>query len=203
MLRVGHRGAAALAPQNTIESVRAALAVGVDMIEFDVSPGLVVAHDRGHPGPQLDDFLAELAALLPAEVGLMVDLKAIGYELEALDACRRAGLADRCLFATLERRSVQVLRGKARTSFSFNRGSPGRMLPLLRLTVGDVWRRSGADDATVRYSLITPRLIDVVHRHDGRVFAWTVNTAEGVARMRELGVDGIITDDPRVLNGAA
>jgi glycerophosphoryl diester phosphodiesterase len=51
--------------------------------------------------------------------------------------------------------------------------------------------------------LITPRLIDVVHRHDGRVFAWTVNTAEGVARMRELGVDGIITDDPRLLDGAA
>src|SRR6185503_6318401 len=84
VLRVGHRGAAALAPQNTIESVRAALAVGVDMIEFDVSPGLVVAHDRGHPGPQLDDFLAELADLLPADVGLMVDLKAIGYELAAL-----------------------------------------------------------------------------------------------------------------------
>ena len=32
MLRVGHRGAAALAPQNTIESVRAALNVGVAII---------------------------------------------------------------------------------------------------------------------------------------------------------------------------
>src|SRR5262245_11552129 len=106
------------------------------MIELDVSPGLVGAHDPGHPGPRLDDFLAELGALLPADVGLMVDLKATGYELAALEACRRAGLADRCLFATLERPSIRVLRGKARTSFSFNRGSPGRALPLLRLTVG-------------------------------------------------------------------
>ena len=52
-------------PQNTIESVRAALDAGVDMIEFDVSPGLVVAHDPGHPGPRLDTFLDELAGLLP------------------------------------------------------------------------------------------------------------------------------------------
>ena len=202
MLRVGHRGAAALAPQNTIESVRAALDAGVDMIEFDVSPGLVVAHDPGYPGPRLDTFLDELAGLLPGDVGLMVDLKATGYELAALEQCRQAGLLDRCLFATLERHSVRVLRGKVRTSFSFNRGSPGRALPLLRLTVGDVWRRSGADDATVRHTLITPRLIDVVHRRDGRVFAWTVNTAEGVGRLRDLGVDGVITDDPRLLRGA-
>jgi glycerophosphoryl diester phosphodiesterase len=200
VLRVGHRGAAALAPQNTIESVRAALDVGVDMIEFDVSPGLVVAHDPGRPGPRLDAFLNELVSLLPGDVELMVDLKATGYELATLEKCRRAGLLDRCLFATGERSSIRVLQGKVRTSFSFSRGSPGRALPLLRLTVGDVWRRSGADDATVRHTLITPRLIDVVHHREGRVFAWTVNTAEGVARMRALGVDGVISDDPRLLN---
>ena len=36
VLRIGHRGAAALAPENTIASFRAALAYRVDLIEFDV-----------------------------------------------------------------------------------------------------------------------------------------------------------------------
>ena len=51
-LRVGHKGAALLAPGNTLASFRAALAAGVDMIEFDVlsertdgSGELLLAHD--------------------------------------------------------------------------------------------------------------------------------------------------------------
>ncbi len=49
--RVGHKGADLIAPGNTIASFDAALAAGVDMIEFDVLPvpcgeGLVMAHDR-------------------------------------------------------------------------------------------------------------------------------------------------------------
>jgi hypothetical protein len=95
VIRIGHRGAAALAPPNSIAGVRAALAAGVDMIEFDVSPGLVVAHDPGRPGPALRDFIAEAATLAPPEVGFLVDLKAAGYEDEALEAGGAAGRASR------------------------------------------------------------------------------------------------------------
>ena len=38
LIRVGHRGAPAVAPDNTLASFDAALAIGVDMIEFDVLP---------------------------------------------------------------------------------------------------------------------------------------------------------------------
>jgi glycerophosphoryl diester phosphodiesterase len=47
-LRIGHRGAAALAPENTIRSLRAAVEHGVDLVEFDVLDlprgPLVLAH---------------------------------------------------------------------------------------------------------------------------------------------------------------
>ena len=36
LIRVGHKGADAIAPGNTLASFDAALAAGVDMIEFDV-----------------------------------------------------------------------------------------------------------------------------------------------------------------------
>lgn len=49
MIIIGHRGAAGIEPENTIPSIEAAVAEGVDMIEFDVrvtkDGKLVVFHD--------------------------------------------------------------------------------------------------------------------------------------------------------------
>jgi glycerophosphoryl diester phosphodiesterase len=49
MLRIGHRGAAGSAPENTIVSMKRALSIGVDAVEFDVhrtlDNQLVVIHD--------------------------------------------------------------------------------------------------------------------------------------------------------------
>src|SRR3984893_1913418 len=50
MIRIGHRGAAAYAPENTLVSVRRAIEIGVDFVEIDVqstSDGVVVLmHDK-------------------------------------------------------------------------------------------------------------------------------------------------------------
>src|SRR5437763_883099 len=190
MLRIGHRGAAALAPENTIEGVQAALAAGVDAIEFDVCPGLVVAHDHGVPGPALSDFLAELGALTPPDVSFIVDLKTAGYELETLAACRAAGLLDRCTFSTSEFSALAVLNDRARTSVTISAGLawllPGRRAPGVAM-----YRRSGARDTTVRHDAVTPDLVEEVHAGGGRLYAWTVNTRAGIERMRALGVDGV------------
>jgi glycerophosphoryl diester phosphodiesterase len=200
MLRIGHRGAAALAPENTIASVRAALAAGVDGIEFDVCPGLVVAHDRGRPGPGLADFLADLRELAPAETVLIVDLKTSGYEREVLAACQAAGVAERCVFSTERFDALAVLNGLARTSATLSAGRA--WLPLGRRTPAvAMYHRSGARDATARHDAVTPELVAAVHEHGGRVYAWTVNSRAGIARMGALGVDGVITDDPRLFHG--
>jgi hypothetical protein len=131
MLRIGHRGAAALAPENTIAAMRAAIAAGVDMVEFDVAPGLAVGHDGRRPGRALAAFLAELVEIAPPELGFLVDLKGRGYEHETLAACRAAGIADRCVFSTADLRSLAVLNGHARTSATI---SPGRWVPWSRVT---------------------------------------------------------------------
>ena len=50
VLRIGHRGAAHLEPENTIRSLRAAVEQGVDLVEFDVLDlplgPLVLAHSN-------------------------------------------------------------------------------------------------------------------------------------------------------------
>ena len=198
MLRIGHRGAAALAPENTLAAMRAAIGAGVDMVEFDVAPGLVVGHDGAHPGPGLASFLAELAEIAPPELGFLVDLKACGYERDTLAACAVAGLADRCVFSTGELRSLIALNDDARTSATI---TPGRFwVPWGKVTPADVHARSGARDATLRHDIVTAETVTAVHERGGRVLAWTVNTRDGIERMRALGCDGVITDDPRLFH---
>src|SRR5665213_2779421 len=101
-LRVGHKGAAQLAPGNTLASFRAALDAGVDMIEFDVlsehrdgSGRLLLAHDyealrEGSP-LTLQEALTHLAGAEFAGVELDVDVKLPGYGGRVVQALREAG----------------------------------------------------------------------------------------------------------------
>lgn len=136
-LRIGHRGAAALAPENTLRSFRAAVAEGVDLVEFDVygldGGELVVAHSNDlyevshgiHEGTVRDRSLASLRELCPElptldealaffvdeapGVGAHLDLKIHGREREVANAVSRFGLRDRALVSTLDFRSVRSL----------------------------------------------------------------------------------------------
>jgi glycerophosphoryl diester phosphodiesterase len=122
MRRVGHKGADRIAPGNTPASFDAALAAGVDMIEFDVLPEdmrrpadsrLVLAHDYGHDlahAPTLEDGLAHLAAPAYAGVELDVDLKLPGYEARVVEALRARGLIERTLVSSQYMRSLVTLR---------------------------------------------------------------------------------------------
>jgi glycerophosphoryl diester phosphodiesterase len=121
--RVGHRGAAALAPENTLRSLELAIELGCDMLEFDVlalSDGtLVLAHSNnlrevshGVAGgrvrrrtldalrgvapnlPTFDEALAYLAERFPQTV-LQIDLKQRGVEEGVLTALRRHGVLER------------------------------------------------------------------------------------------------------------
>jgi glycerophosphoryl diester phosphodiesterase len=122
VLRIGHKGAHHIAPGNTLASFDAALAHGVDMIEFDILPEfherpaegrLVLAHDYSEPvedALDLDAGLAHLASVPFARIGLDVDLKLPGYEDRVVEALRAHGLIDRTLVSTMYMRSLVRLR---------------------------------------------------------------------------------------------
>jgi glycerophosphoryl diester phosphodiesterase len=46
------------------------------------------------------------------------------------------------------------------------------------------------------YTLVTAALVEECHKKGMKIIPWTVNTAEEMKRMKQLGVDGIITDYP-------
>ena len=137
VLRIGHRGAAALAPENTIQAFRAAHAHGVDLIEFDVidlrGGPLVLAHsDRldevshgAATGTVRDRTLAELREVAPSlptldealaffvdeapGVGLHVDLKLATRLDELAAALRRFGLERRTVVSSTHAPSLHAV----------------------------------------------------------------------------------------------
>lgn len=109
MLRIGHRGAAASAPENTVASFRRAVELGVDGVEFDVQRtrdgALVVIHDEtvdrttDGTGPVADLTLAEIRAL---DAGSWKGAEFAGARVPTLDEVLDAVPAPLWLFVELK-----------------------------------------------------------------------------------------------------
>ena len=146
-LRIGHRGAPALAPENTLRSFRAALEVGVDLVELDVlalhDGTLVVAHSNdlfevshgavhGSVQDRRLDSLREIAPELPTldealaffvdeapDAAAHLDLKTPEAALRMQAAVSRHGLASRTLVSSF---NVGALRRLAATGVGVRTG---------------------------------------------------------------------------------
>lgn len=188
MIRVGHKGADGIVPGNTRESFRAAVAVGVDVIEFDVlrpesdfadgsewrtAPAgpargtgpLVIAHDWADARRRAPLTLAEAldAFLEPPldQVAIDLDLKLSGREDEVAAALRERDLLGRSMTSTMEVRSIHAL-GDLEPELS-----RGWTLP----KVGRDWTRSRLARPLVAAGIATmrARLPSLLRRHAPRL----------------------------------
>ncbi|MGP3988278.1 glycerophosphodiester phosphodiesterase [Streptomyces sp. 3N207] len=217
LLTVGHRGVMGVEPENTLRSFVRAEREGLDVVELDLHLSkdgeLVVMHDADvarttdGSGPISDFTLAELREL-DAGQGERVPVfdevvDAVGSPLQAEIKDRAAA---RVLAETIVRRGLQ----ERVTVISFHAEAlreTREHLPDIPLVL--VAGRS-SPTAPERAQELGARMIslelqhvdaDIVRRaHDAgiQVISWTVNTDEELARVRELGLDGVVTDMPAV-----
>jgi glycerophosphoryl diester phosphodiesterase len=225
--RVGHKGADLLAPGNTQPSFEAAVRAGVDAIEFDVlrlrDGRLVLAHDledaaRREP-LSLDAGLDLLAGEAYAGIELDVDMKIPGYEREVVDGLRARGLLERSLVSSMYVRSLDLVgelapglrRGwsvpRVRRDYTQARWAipayvgarylrsrlPGHATAMLA---------AGRCEAVIaHWRLMTPGLLEAVHAAGGELWVWTVDERRRIEQLAALGVDAVITNDPRLFEG--
>jgi glycerophosphoryl diester phosphodiesterase len=228
--RVGHKGAADIERGNTLASFDAALAHGVDMIELDVlservdgSGRLLVAHDyaevRASPPLELGDALAHLAGPRFAGVELDVDVKLPGYELRVLEALREAGLVGRTLVSGMFPSGLAQIRA-AEPSLRLGWSVPRvrrdyttdmlTAIPALAMLTGyratlprrarTALREGRFDAIMAHWRVVTRGLVRAVREGGGELYVWTVDDARAIERLTALGVDGIITNDPRLFS---
>jgi len=245
VLRIGHKGADAIAPGNTLESFAAAARAGCDVIELDVlrprgdfahaddwrrapagpaegSGPLLVAHDWGDAARReplaLADVLDALARPPLERLRFDLDLKVAGREDEVVAALRERHLTERAMVSTMELDSLVWLRDAAPDL------DRGWTLPKVRRDWSAKWAlrplflagaaalrarlpgavrarapRLGVWSVWVYHPLVTPRLVEAAHGVEVAVVAWTVDDPDRIAALAALGVDGICSNDPRLL----
>jgi glycerophosphoryl diester phosphodiesterase len=221
-LRIGHRGAAGLAPANTLAGLDAALAAGLDGVEIDVVAidGVVrLAHsarERTGESPTLDDALA-LIAERGADVLVQVDVKRPGYEEPVVEALGRHDLRARAVVTSYFHWTLRTVRRVAPevaigVGYPYDRtGLAERYLPERAVRIGlgamrralprridGMMRASGADAAMLHHLVLSATVMDRCRALDVPVWAWTVNDPAALDRVLRLGVDAVITDEPGI-----
>lgn len=244
VLRIGHKGADAIAPGNTLASFEAAVEVGVDIVELDVlrprgdfdeaaewtraqggparaSGPLLVAHDwgaatRGEP-LTLDAALDAFTRPPLDRVRFDLDLKIAGREDEVVRALGERGLTDRAMVSGMELSGLRWIAEHApqlrlgRTIPRLTRDWRRHRGVAVLLPLWQAWLRRRLPDTVERqlprlsawaawvfHPLITPGLIAAARRGGIAVIAWTVDDAARMRQLEAMGVDGIVSNDPRL-----
>jgi glycerophosphoryl diester phosphodiesterase len=223
MLRIGHRGAAALAPENSLEAIALAVELGCDLVEFDVHSvdgSLVVAHDRPTAVdglPSLDDVLEFLSA---SGAGVHLDLKAQRAEAAVAEALRRHRLVERTVVSSFRRttlRALSAVEPAVRLGRTYPQDRSGltkrplfhpparaivrglrRMLPQ---RIGGLLAGSRATAAVLYWEVVSEAAVRRCHALGAPVLVWTVDDPELLPWLERVGVDAVITNDPRIFAG--
>jgi len=221
MRTVGHRGASALAPENTLLAIRLAISHRLDFAEVDVHLSrdgqLVVHHDahftagdgkrvpiaeltaaglarvpKGHG--QGVPRLEEVLALAGQRIGVYVELKTPGTA-EALGALlARLPKVPELIGGSFSPALIAELRRAAPEvprSVLFRRASPATMI--------ETCRAVGAHFAHPCARPITPTVIGRLHAAGLQVMTPHTNDPAEAERFREAGADLVPSDDPRLL----
>jgi glycerophosphoryl diester phosphodiesterase len=215
LILLGHRGDRRLARENTIAAFDRALENGCDGFEFDVRLTLdhqaVVFHDAKISGvafasspfsrlAALDQaravcdrlcLLEEVMARYASSAFLDIELKVPGLEAKVIELVRR----------------YPPKRGYIVSSFlpgvveSMAEREPNLPLGFIVQSrhILPRWREMPVEYLISNYRLVSADLVEACHDAQRKILVWTVNKPFSMRRMANLGVDGIISDDTKLM----
>jgi len=219
MLRIGHRGARAYAPENTIRSFKRALEIGVDGVELDVRKTkdnqLVVIHDadvkrttngeglvseltlreiKGFSieGGEKIPTLEEALDFLDKKVKVFVELKEAGVEEQVLSLVHAKDVEKSVVIVSFLEEALKKVRELDKD-----------------VETGLIYAKhknpvKAALELKANYLLALYRFVHTVnvvkaHEEGLKVVVWTINTPQEVEEYAKKGVDGITSDKPDIL----
>lgn len=215
MFIVGHRGARAAAPENTLRALEIGIACA-DYVEVDVRLSRedipVVIHDAtldrttDGSGPVCKYLLSELKALdagdgeeiptlqevvslVDGRCSLFVEVKETGSE-ETVCRVLSGYDPERLFVVSFHEESigkVKDLLPAVRTGFIFSRHRDDPISVALS---------ARADAVLPRKDRLTPSLVDQAHRQGLLVVPWVLNAEGEVLAAEDAGADGFASDDP-------
>ena len=220
MLKIGHRGAKAYEPENTLRSFKKALRLGVNAVELDVRRTkdnvLMVIHDEEvdkitdgsglvkeltleeikelstEKGEKIPT-LEEALDFLDRKVKILVELKEMGLEERVLDMILDRGLEEDVIIVSFHEEAlmkVRELNEKVETGLIYVRHKN----PIEKA------KELGAKYLLPLYHFTHTSDVEKAHGEGLKVIVWTINKQEEIPEYVEKGVDGIASDKPEILN---
>ena len=219
LLKIGHRGARAYEPENTLTSFRRAIELGVDAIELDVRKTkdneLVVIHNAdvnkttNGNGPvssftleEIKKFVVEKGEHIPTledvldtvgkRVKILVELKEEGTEEKVIELIRRKKLMDDVIIISFNEdvlRKVRELNDNVTLGLIYVRHKNPIQSALVLK----------AEYLLPLYRFTHSVNVKKAHEAGLKVIVWTINTKEEALEYKKKGVDGITTDRPDIL----
>lgn len=191
----------------------------------DPSSELVLCHEYEHlaegPVPTLEEGLNHLCGETFEGMPLNVDLKLPGYELRVVEALRERGLHERTLISTHYIESLDAVRAaepaiklglsvpnvrRDYTKSPLLAGPAFLALQVMKLILPRRVARLVAEGRIhalmAHWRLVNGRLVHAVQSAGGEIYVWTVDDEPGIRRLEALGVDAIISNDPRLFEAA-
>jgi glycerophosphoryl diester phosphodiesterase len=205
-LLLGHRGVRSekSIPENSLASFDLALAQGCDGFEFDVRLSAdqqpVICHDATTRGSEIAASPAEQLSLpslrdvltrYQSTAFLDIELKVRGLEKATVDLLRMIRPARGFVVSSFLPGVLQTVHGLEATI----------PLGLICETREELirWTELPVEYVIPHYKLVQKDLIAEIKNAGKRVFVWTVNAPGDMKRFSALGVDGVISDNPKLL----
>lgn len=219
MMIMGHRGAAALEPENTLLSIARAIEIGVDALEIDVrlskDKEIVVIHDSSvdrttnGTGPvgsytleeikKLDagkgeriPTLQEVIDLIGNKVRLVIELKEEGIEKRVVELIKKNGFEDNVYVISFWHEVVKAAKEMDK------RIKTGILLVGCPVDAC-IATRAYADALVMKYNFVNRKFVEIAHEEGLKVFIWNIDDEHLLGPYVDMGVDGIGSNDPRVL----
>jgi glycerophosphoryl diester phosphodiesterase len=218
MLRIGHRGARALEPENTLRSFGKALELGVDAIEFDVrktkDEQLVVIHDAdvkrttNGKGLVADLTLEEIKSLrtekgekiptleealdfIDSKARTLIELKEQGTEEKVLQALRSRKLEKNAVI-------ISFLEGALEKTRQLDKDIETGLIYAKHPHPEKTALELKANYLVALYRFTHTANVEKAHKAGLKIIVWTVNIKEEAEEYMKKGVDGIATDNPAI-----
>jgi glycerophosphoryl diester phosphodiesterase len=210
ILLLGHRGARVYAPENTLPAFDLALQHGAHGFEFDVrctrDRQTVICHD-----PKLNRLTIRRQTLRRLRETCRPDEQAPTLD-EILERYRDSFLNIEVKVRGIESMVAQAVKRVKPRGYFISSFLPGVVRKLHQvdatLVLGALaqtrwqlrrWPKLPVEYVVPNYRLLTDRLVDQVHASGRKVVTWTVNDPRKMLRAASMGVDGIISDDTKLL----
>jgi len=219
MLKIGHRGARAYEPENTLRSFKKALELGVDAVELDVrrtkDDKIVVIHDAevdrttNGKGSVSELMLQEIKELvtekgekiptleealdfLDKKVKILIELKETGLEEKVLSLIREKGLETNVII-------VSFLEEALRKARELNDEVETGLIYVKHRNPIKAALELRANYLLPLYRFTHTADVQRAHENGLKVVVWTINKQEEVLEYVKKGVDGIASDRPDIL----